>query len=75
MSEQKFDVVLVKPSANKPAMVKVVLDLTGSGLRHSKDLVDNAPSVILGGVSQETANGAKSLLELAGAKVEIKPSK
>jgi len=67
-----FDVVLVEGGANKLAVVKLVKDLTGLGLKEAKDAVDKAPSPLKSGVSKDEANALKTQLEEAGAKVEIK---
>jgi len=67
-----FDVILTDAGANKLAIVKLVKDLTGLGLKEAKDVVDKAPSPLKSGVSKDEANGLKTQLEEAGAKVEIK---
>lgn len=67
-----FDVVLVDAGGSKLAVVKLVKDLTGLGLKESKDLVDSAPKELKEGVSKEEAEALKTQLEEAGAKVEIK---
>jgi large subunit ribosomal protein L7/L12 len=67
-----FDVVLTEAGANKLAIVKLVKDLTGLGLKEAKDVVDKAPSDLKSGVSKDEANALKTQLEEAGAKVEIK---
>ncbi|MGZ4053739.1 MAG: 50S ribosomal protein L7/L12 [Bacteroidia bacterium] len=67
-----FDVILVDAGAAKLGVVKIVKDLTGLGLKESKDLVDGAPKPIKEGVSKEEAESLKKQLEEAGAKVEIK---
>jgi large subunit ribosomal protein L7/L12 len=67
-----FDVILVEAGAAKLGVVKIVKDLTGLGLKESKDLVDGAPKPIKEGVSKEEAESLKKQLEEAGAKVEIK---
>ncbi|MBM3428354.1 MAG: hypothetical protein RL609_21 [Bacteroidota bacterium] len=67
-----FDVVLTDAGANKLAIVKLVKDLTGLGLKEAKDVVDKAPSDLKTGVSKDEANALKTQLEEAGAKVEIK---
>ena len=68
----EFDVVLASAGANKLAVIKVVRELTGLGLKDAKDLVVAAPKAIKEGVSKETAEDIKSKLEAAGAVVEIK---
>jgi large subunit ribosomal protein L7/L12 len=67
-----FDVILVEAGAAKLGVVKIVKDLTGLGLKESKDLVDGAPKPLKEGVSKEEAESLKKQLEEAGAKVEIK---
>jgi large subunit ribosomal protein L7/L12 len=67
-----FDVILTEGGANKLAVVKLVKDLTGLGLKEAKDAVDKAPSPLKTGVSKDEANALKTQLEEAGAKVEIK---
>jgi len=68
----EFDVVLKAAGASKLAVVKLVKELTGLGLKEAKELVDNAPSNIKEGVSKDEAEGLKSSLEEAGAEVELK---
>ena len=67
-----FDVILKASGANKLAVVKLVKDLTGLGLKEAKDLVDGAPKPVKEGVSKEEANTLKQQLADAGAEVEIK---
>ncbi|MDR0749894.1 MAG: 50S ribosomal protein L7/L12 [Tannerellaceae bacterium] len=67
-----FDVVLKAPGANKLAIVKLVKELTGLGLKEAKDLVDSAPSNIKEGIAKADAEGLKKSLEEAGAEVELK---
>ena len=67
-----FDVVLKSPGANKLAIVKLVKELTGLGLKEAKDMVDNAPSAIKEGIAKADAEGLKKQLEEAGAEVELK---
>jgi len=67
-----FDVVLKAPGASKLAVVKLVKELTGLGLKEAKDLVDGAPSNIKEGVTKAEADGLKKSLEEAGAEVELK---
>ncbi|MEY3198062.1 MAG: hypothetical protein RL679_1666 [Bacteroidota bacterium] len=68
----EFDVILKAGGPNKLAVVKLVKELTGNGLKESKDLVDNAPSALKEGVSKDEAEGLKKSLEEAGAEVEVK---
>jgi large subunit ribosomal protein L7/L12 len=72
-SEQsEFTVVLKDAGASKLAVVKLVKELTGLGLKEAKDVVDGAPSTVKEGVSKEEAEGLKKSLEEAGAVVELK---
>jgi large subunit ribosomal protein L7/L12 len=68
----EFDVILKSGGANKLAVVKLVKELTGNGLKESKDLVDGAPSTLKEAVSKDEAEGLKKALEEAGAEVEVK---
>ena len=68
----EFDVILTAAGGSKLAVVKLVKELTGLGLKDAKGLVDNAPSPIKEGVSKDEAEGLKSSLEEAGAEVELK---
>jgi large subunit ribosomal protein L7/L12 len=68
----EFDVILKSGGASKLAVVKIVKELTGQGLKESKELVDGAPSTLKEGVSKDEAEGLKKSLEEAGAEVEIK---
>jgi large subunit ribosomal protein L7/L12 len=70
--KSEFDVVLKAAGASKLAVVKLVKELTGLGLKEAKELVDNAPSNIKEGVSKDEAEGLKASLEEAGAEVELK---
>ncbi|MCX6190870.1 MAG: 50S ribosomal protein L7/L12 [Flavobacteriia bacterium] len=74
VAEEKteFDVILKFGGPNKLAVVKLVKELTGMGLKESKDLVDAAPSPIKEGVSKDEAEGLRKSLEEAGAEVEVK---
>jgi large subunit ribosomal protein L7/L12 len=67
-----FDVVLKAAGANKLAVVKLVKDLTGLGLKEAKELVDTAPKPIKEGISQAEASGLANALKEAGAEVEVK---
>jgi large subunit ribosomal protein L7/L12 len=68
----EFDVILKAGGPNKLAVVKLVKELTGNGLKESKDLVDAAPSTLKEAVSKDEAEGLKKSLEEAGAEVEVK---
>ena len=67
-----FDVILKSGGGNKLAVVKLVKDLTGLGLKEAKDLVDGAPKPLKEGVDKATAEDLKAKLTEAGAEVEIK---
>jgi|SRR5690554_5329015 large subunit ribosomal protein L7/L12 len=67
-----FDVILKSAGSAKLAVVKAVKELTGLGLKESKDLVDGAPSEIKKGVTKDEADALKKQLEEAGAEVELK---
>lgn len=67
-----FDVILKAPGAGKLAVVKLVKDLTGLGLKEAKELVDTAPKPIKEGVAKDEADALKKQLEEAGAEVEVK---
>ena len=70
--QSEFTVVLKAAGGSKLAVVKLVKELTGLGLKEDKELVDNAPSNIKEGVAKDEAEGLKSSLEEAGAEVELK---
>ena len=67
-----FDVILKEAGGAKLAVVKLVKDLAGLGLKEAKDLVDGAPKELKTGVSKDEAEALKKQLEEAGAVVEIK---
>ncbi len=67
-----FDVILKEAGGSKLAVVKLVKDLTGLGLKEAKDLVDGAPKEVKTGVDKAEAEALKKQLEEAGATVEIK---
>ncbi len=67
-----FNVELTETGANKIAVIKVVRDATGKGLKDSKDLVDAAPKLVKEGATKEEADELKKKLEEAGAKVTLK---
>jgi large subunit ribosomal protein L7/L12 len=67
-----FDVILKSAGPNKLNVVKVVKNITGLGLKESKDLVDGAPQPLKQGVTKEEANEIKAQMDEAGAEVEIK---
>jgi large subunit ribosomal protein L7/L12 len=70
--KSEFDVVLTAAGGSKLAVVKLVKELTGLGLKEAKELVDNAPSNVKEAVSKDEAEGLKKSLEEAGAEVELK---
>ena len=70
--QTEFDVNLKSPGGQKLAVVKLVKELTGLGLKEAKELVDNAPKPIKEGISKEEAEEVKARLEEAGAEVELK---
>lgn len=70
--QTEFNVILKASGPNKLAVVKLVKELTGNGLKESKDLVDGAPATLKEGVSKDEAEGLKKSLEEAGAEVEVK---
>ena len=74
VSEEKtsFDVILKEAGGQKLAIVKLVKDLTGLGLKEAKDLVDGAPKEVKTGVTKDEADALKKQLEDAGAVVEVK---
>jgi len=67
-----FDVILKAPGAGKLAVVKLVKDLTGLGLKEAKELVDGAPKPVKEGVAKDEAESLRKALEEAGAEVEVK---
>ena len=71
-AQTEFTVVLKAAGASKLAVVKLVKELTGLGLKEAKDVVDSAPSAVKEGVSKDEAEGLKKSLEEAGAVVELK---
>ena len=70
--QTEFNVILKACGPNKLAVVKLVKELTGNGLKESKDLVDSAPATLKEAVSKDEAEGLKKSLEEAGAEVEVK---
>ena len=71
-AKTEFDVILKSAGGSKLAVVKLVKELTGLGLKEAKDLVDNTPSNLKESVSKDDAEGLKKSLEEAGAEVELK---
>ncbi|MEM7107742.1 MAG: 50S ribosomal protein L7/L12 [Bacteroidota bacterium] len=70
--KSEFDVILKAPGGAKLAVVKLVKELTGLGLKEAKEIVDGAPKAIKEGVAKDEAEGLKKQLEEAGAEVELK---
>ena len=70
--KSSFDVILKAAGANKLAIVKLVKELTGLGLKEAKDIVDSAPAPIKEGVAKDEADALKKQLEEGGAEVELK---
>ncbi|SNR64524.1 LSU ribosomal protein L12P [Lutibacter agarilyticus] len=70
--QTEFDVILKAAGGSKLAVVKLVKELTGLGLKEAKGVVDSAPAPVKEGVSKEEAEGLKASLEEAGAEVELK---
>ena len=70
--KSEFDVILKNAGASKLAVVKLVKDLTGAGLKEAKDIVDGAPAPVKTGVPKDEAEALKKQLEEAGAEVELK---
>ncbi len=68
----EFDVVLTEIGPSKMSVIKLVKEITGLGLKESKEVVDNAPKAIKEGVSKSEADDIKAKLEEAGATVELK---
>ena len=70
--KSEFDVVLKAAGGSKLAVVKLVKELTGKGLKDAKDLVDGAPATLKEGCVKDEAEALKAQLEDAGAEVELK---
>ncbi len=70
--KSEFDVILKAPGGNKLAIVKLVKELTGVGLKDAKAVVDSAPSPIKEGIAKDEAEALVKQLEEAGAEVELK---
>tara|TARA_R110000868_G_scaffold110770_3_gene299705 strand:- start:86 stop:463 length:378 start_codon:yes stop_codon:yes gene_type:complete len=69
--KSSFDVILKSPGGAKLAVVKLVKELTGLGLKEAKELVDGAPKAVKEGLAKDEAEGLKKQLEEAGAEVEL----
>ncbi|PID67703.1 MAG: 50S ribosomal protein L7/L12 [Flavobacteriia bacterium] len=70
--KSEFDVILKAAGGSKLAVVKLVKELTGLGLKEAKAIVDSAPAPVKEGVAKDEAEGLKKSLEEAGAEVELK---
>ena len=70
--KSEFDVILTAAGGSKLAVVKLVKELTGLGLKDAKEIVDSAPKAVKEAVSKDEAEGIKKSLEEAGAEVELK---
>lgn len=70
--QTEFNVILKAAGGSKLAVVKLVKELTGLGLKEAKAVVDSAPAPVKEGVSKDEAEGLKAALEEAGAEVEVK---
>lgn len=70
--KSEFDVVLAEVGSNKIAVIKVVREVTGLGLKEAKDLVEGAPKAVKEGLPKADAEAAAKKLEEAGAKVALK---
>jgi large subunit ribosomal protein L7/L12 len=70
--QTEFTVILKAAGASKLAVVKLVKELTGLGLKESKEVVDSAPAPVKEGVTKDEAAALKAALEEAGAEVELK---
>jgi large subunit ribosomal protein L7/L12 len=68
----EFDVVLTSAGANKLNVIKEVKNILALGLKEAKDLVDGAPATLKAGASKDEANNIKTVLEGAGATIELK---
>lgn len=71
-AQTEFDVILKAAGGAKLAVVKLVKELTGLGLKEAKEIVDSAPAPIKEGVPKDEADSLKAQLEEAGAEVEVK---
>ncbi len=70
--QTEFDVILKAAGGSKLAVVKLVKELTGLGLKEAKGIVDSAPAPIKEGISKDESEALKASLEEAGAEVELK---
>ncbi len=72
VEQSEFDLILKSPGGSKLAIVKLVKEMTGVGLKEAKELVDKSPAPIKEKITKEEAEALKSQLEEAGAEVELK---
>ena len=70
--QTEFDVILKAAGSSKLAVVKLVKELTGLGLKEAKEMVDSAPAALKEGIAKDEAEALKAQLEAAGAEVELK---
>jgi large subunit ribosomal protein L7/L12 len=70
--KSEFDVILKSAGSSKLAVVKLVKELTGLGVKEAKEVVDGAPKAVKEGIAKDEAEGLKAQLEEAGAEVELK---
>ena len=70
--QSEFDVILTAAGGSKLAVVKLVKELTGLGLKEAKDIIDSAPKAVKEGVAKDEAEALKTQLEEAGAEVDLK---
>ena len=70
--KSEFDVILKAAGGSKLAVVKLVKELTGAGLKEAKEIVDGAPAPLKEGIAKDEAEALKAQLEAAGAEVELK---
>lgn len=70
--QTEFDVILKAAGSSKLAVVKLVKELTGAGLKEAKEMVDGAPAPLKEGIAKDEAEALKAQLEAAGAEVELK---
>lgn len=70
--QTQFNVVMTSFGANKIAVIKVIREVTGLGLKEAKDMVEAVPATVKEGIAKDDAEGLKKKLEEAGATVEVK---
>lgn len=74
MTDEKVDLVLTRVGRDRVAVMKILFELRGNGLKDAKDAMDAAPNVVARGISREKAEATKAALENAGATATIKPA-